>query len=238
MKNKRNEIYELKENIYSANIEKSKLKEKLFTLTEMSKKVDEGYESYNEVSKRVDNIKSLKDVMSFKNLVLKNKIPAKRANVSKNVTYKSVGDLPTPEFIASTELKDSFNKLHYNDKMTLEEGKTYTQTDLKEILNKNVSNSAVTLYASLTDTAKYELQTKFCETMIVGYPSIEKFREKNQLDTNLMVIELSKNSHYMPAMTAEGDFCALIGGDMDVIGKEKINTGKDNIDIWYVRRKG
>ena len=30
MKNKRNEIYELKENIYSSNIEKSKLNEKMF----------------------------------------------------------------------------------------------------------------------------------------------------------------------------------------------------------------
>ena len=85
MKNKRNEIYELKENIYSANIEKSKLKEKLFSLNEMSKKVEEGYNSYKEVSDRVDNIKSIKDVLSFKNVVLKNKIPVKRATSSKNM---------------------------------------------------------------------------------------------------------------------------------------------------------
>ena len=103
MKNKRNEIYELKENIYSANIEKSKLNEKLFSLNEMAKKVEDGYNSYKEVSDRVDKIKSIKDVMSFKNVVLKSKIPVKRASSTKNVVYKSTESTPTPEFVASTE---------------------------------------------------------------------------------------------------------------------------------------
>lgn len=238
MKNKRNEIYELKENIYSANIEKSKLNEKLFSLNEMSKKVEEGYKAYKEVSDRVDNIKSIKDVLSFKNVVLKNKVSTKRPTASKNVVYKSSESLPTPEFIASTELKDSFNKLHYNDKMTLEDTKVYTETDCREILNKNVSNSQITLYAALTDTNKYELQTKFCETMIIGYPSIDKLREKIAPESDLLVIELAKKSHYIPVMTTDGDFCALVGGDMSIMYKEKINTGKDSIDVWYAKRKG
>lgn len=238
MKSKRNEIYELKESIYSANIEKSKLKEKLFSLNEMAKKVEEGYNSYKEVSDRVDKIRSIKDVMSFKNVVLKSKIPVKRANSAKNMVYKAVDSAPTPEFVASTELKDSFNKLHYNDKMTLEDAKTYTQTDCKEILGKNTSSSAITLYAALSDTNKYELQTKFCETMIVGYPSVEKLREKISPESDLLVIELAKNSHYIPVMTSNGEFCALIGGDMDIMYKEKINTGKENIDVWYAKRKG
>src|SRR5574344_1827405 len=88
MENKKNEIYELKENIYSANIEKSKLNEKLFSLKEMSKKVEEGYDSYKEVDEKVDNIKSIKDVVNFKTVVLKNKIPVKHAVASKNVVYK------------------------------------------------------------------------------------------------------------------------------------------------------
>ena len=71
MKNKRNEIYELKENIYSSNIERSKLNEKMFSLNEAAKKVEEGYNSYKEIEDRVDNIKSVKDVMSFKNVTLK-----------------------------------------------------------------------------------------------------------------------------------------------------------------------
>ena len=239
MKNKRNEIYELKENIYSSNIEKSKLNEKLFSLNEMAKKVEEGYNSYKEVSDRVDNIKSIKDVLSFKNVVLKNKVPVKKTSTSsKSVVYKNTDTPPTPEFIAASELKDAFNKLHYNDKMTLEESKVYTEQDCKEILNKNKSNSAITLYAALTDTNKYELQTKFCDTMIVAYPSIEKLREKISLESDILVIDIAKKSHYIPVMTQNGEFCALVGGDMDLMYKEKINTGKENIDIWYAKRKG
>lgn len=237
MKNKRNEIYELKENIYSANIEKSKLKEKLFSLNEMSKKVEEGYNSYKEVADKVDNIKSIKDVLSFKNVVLKSKVPVKRATSSKTLVYKAQDNVPTPEFIASTELKDSFNKLHYNDKMTLEESKTYTQTDCKEILAKNTASSAITLYAVLTDNRKYELQTKFCETMIVAYPSVEELREKVSSEGDLLVVEISKKAHYIPVMTTNGKFCALVGGEMDIMAKEKINTGKDSVDVWYARRK-
>ena len=203
----------------------------------MAKKVEEGYNSYKEVSDRVDNIKSIKDVLSFKNVVLKNKIPVKRATSSKNMVYKSGDDIPTPEFIAATELKDSFNKLHYNDKMTLEDSKVYTQTDCKEILSKNKANSAITLYAALDGDKKYELQTKFCETMIVAYPSIEELREKVPAGSDLLVVELAKKAHYIPVMTGDGKFCALVGGEMNIMLKEKINTGKDSIDIWYAKRK-
>ena len=238
VKQRRNDIYEIKEDIYSANIEKSKLNEKLFTLTEMSKKVEDGYNHYKEISDKIDEIKSIKDVMSFKNVNMKNKIPARRtSNVSKNISYKAES-LPTPEFVAITELKDSFNKLHYNDKMTLEENKVYTQTDCKEILMKNTANSAITLYAALSETNKYEIQTAFCESMIVAYPSLEKLREVWGTEGNLLVIELQKNAHYIPAMTANGEFCALVGGDVNVTFKEKINTGKEVIDIWHMRRKG
>jgi len=236
MKNKRNEIYELKENIYSANIEKSKLNEKLFSLKETAKKVDEGYNSYKEISDRVDNIKSIKDVMSFKNVTLKTKIPGKRASNSKPVTLKTEVS-PTPEFIAMTELKDSFNKLHYNDKTTLENNKIYTATDCKELMGKNTASSNITLYATLTDDNKYQLQTSFCETMIIGYPTLEKVREKISADNDIMVIDIMKNAHYIPTMTDDGGFCALIGGDMEIIYKEKVNTGDKKIDVWHIRKK-
>ena len=63
-------------------------------------------------------------------------------------------------------------------------------------------------------------------------------REKISPESDLLVIELTKNSHYIPVMTSNGEFCALIGGDMDIMYKEKINTGKENIDVWYAKRKG
>ena len=39
-------------------------------------------------------------------------------------------------------------------------------------------------------------------------------------------------------MTANGEFCALVGGDVNVTYKEKVNTGKEVVDIWHMRRKG
>ena len=236
MKNKRNEIYELKESIYSSNIEKSKLNEKMFSLNENAKRVEEGYNSYKEVAEKVDKIKSIKDVMSFKNVTLKSRIPARKSGSSKPVTLKAETS-PTPEFIASTELKDSFNKLHYNDKTTLEDNKVYTATDCKELMTKNTSNSNITLYAELTDDNKYQLQTAFCETMIVAYPTLEQLREKIPAEKDLMVIDVMKNAHYIPTMANDGGFCALLGGDMEIIYKEKVNTGKEKIDIWHIRKK-
>jgi len=236
MKNKRNEIYKLKENIYSSNIEKSKLNEKMFSLKEAAKKVEDGYSSYKEIEERVDNIKSIKDVMSFKNVTLKTRVPAKKSNNVRPVTLKA-DTAPTPEFIASSELKDSFNKLHYNDKTTLEENKVYTATDCKELMTKNTSSSNITLYAALTDDNKYQLQTNFCETMITAYPTLEKLREKISIESDLLVVDVMKNAHYIPAMTADGGFCALLGGDMEIIYKEKVNTGKEKIDIWHIRKK-
>lgn len=236
MKNKRNEIYELKENIYSANIEKSKLNEKMFSLNEMSKKVEEGYNYYKDISDKVDNIKSVKDVMSFKNVSLKTRISSKKSSTQKAVTVKP-DTPPTPEFIANLELKDSFNKLHYNDKTTLEENKVYTATECKELMMKNKASSNVVLYASLTDNYKYDLQTSFCENMIIAYPDLEKLREKISPESDILVIDVMKNAHYIPAMTTDGGFCALIGGDMEIIYKEKVNTGKEKIDIWHARKK-
>jgi len=236
MKNKRNDIYELKENIYSSNIEKSKLNEKMFSLNEAAKKVEEGYNSYKEIEQKVDNIKTIKEVMSFKHVTLKTRIPAKRNSNSKPVTLKA-DSTPTPEFIAATELKDSFNKLHYNDKTTLEENKVYTATECKELMTKNTSNSNITLYAALTEDMKYQLQTNFCETMITAYPTLDKLREKISIESDLVVIDVMKNAHYIPTMTTDGGFCALIGGDTEIIFKEKVNTGKEKVDIWHIRKK-
>lgn len=236
MKNKRNDIYQLKENIYSSNIEKSKLNEKMFSLNENAKKVEEGYNSYKEIEEKVDNIKSIKDVMAFKNITLKTRIPSKRNVATKPVTLKAES-APTPEFVANSELKDSFNELHYNDKTTLEDNKVYTASECKELMTKNVSNSNITLYAALSEDTKYQLQTSFCESMITAYPTLEKLREKTPVESDLLVIDVMKNAHYIPAMTADGGFCAILGGDMEIIYKEKINTGKDKVDIWHIRKK-
>ena len=145
----RQDINEIKENIYSANIEKRKLNEKLYTLNEMSKKVEVGYKSYKDLSEKVSRIKSIKDVMEFKNINLKNRIPAKKTSTAKkDMNYKAEA-APSKEFLASKELKEDFNKLHYNDKMTLEDKKEYTSTDCKELINKSTSNTNITLYATL-----------------------------------------------------------------------------------------
>ncbi|MBQ7668684.1 MAG: hypothetical protein IJS47_05100, partial [Clostridia bacterium] len=70
MKELREEIYDIKENIYSANIEKRKLNEKIYTLNENLKKVNAGFNEYKVLSDKVDHIKSLKDVKEFKNVNL------------------------------------------------------------------------------------------------------------------------------------------------------------------------
>lgn len=233
--NKREEIYEIKENIYSANIEKRKLNEKLYSLNEISKKVEDGYNSYKEISDKVDEIKGVKDVLAFKNINLKSRVPAKKPQTAKrDMTYKAE-ITPTEEFVAASELKDSFNKLHYNDKMTLEEDKVYTENDCKELLTKNTSSSSIVLYAALSENTKYELQNSFCENMIVAYPTLDMLREKVGPESDLLVVDINKNAHYIPAMTESGNFCALVGGSLNVIYKEKINTGKESVSVWHVK---
>lgn len=237
MKELREEIYAIKEDIYSANIEKRKLNEKLYTLNENIKKVNEGYEEYKKLSDKVDNIKSVKDVKEFKNITLKNKISTKRNNsAKKDINFKSEDAQPTPEFLAGMELKEDFGKLHYNDKTTLEDKKVYLASECKELLNKSVSNTNITLFASLTDNNKYEIETGTCEEMLRAYATLEDLRSCSKKEENLVVIELKKNSHYIPAMTSKGGFCALIGGEVSVVYKEKINTGSGNVDIWHIKK--
>ena len=104
-------------------------------------------------------------------------------------------------------------------------------------MTKNKANSNITLYAALTEDMKYQLQTNFCETMIAAYPALDKLREKISLESDLLVVDVMKNAHYIPTMTTDGGFCALLGGDMEIIYKEKVNTGKEKIDIWHIRKK-
>ena len=80
MKELREEIFAIKEEIYSSNIEKRKLNEKVFTLSETNKKMEEGYKYYKDLSDKVDNIKSIKDVKEFKNINLKTRIEGRKTN--------------------------------------------------------------------------------------------------------------------------------------------------------------
>jgi len=237
VKELREEIYTIKEDIYSANIEKRKLNEKLYILNENIKKVNEAYEEYKKLSDKVDNIKSVKDVKEFKNINLKSRISTKRNNIAKKeINYKSEDVVPSAEYLASMELKESYNKLHYNDKTTLEDKKVYLASECKELINKSTSNTNITLFASLSDSNKYEIESGSCEEMIRAYATLEELRSNTKKENNLLVIELKKNSHYIPAMTSQGGFCGLIGGEVTIVYKEKINTGSGNVDIWHVKK--
>lgn len=232
----RDEIFEIKENIYSSNIEKRKLSEKLYTLNEMSKKIDSGYNSYKELADKVDRIKSIKGVMEFKNINLKNRIPAKKSGTGKREMSNKEEGTPSSEFLAKKELKEDFNKLHYNDKTTLEDKKSYMMSECKELIAKSVSGTNITLFANLSEECKYEIETGSCETMIRAYSTGEELRANTKKEGNLVVIDLLKNSHYIPTMTLKGDYCALIGGDVTILYKEKINTGEETVDIWHIKK--
>lgn len=237
MKELRDEIYDIKENIYSANIEKRKLNEKLYTLNENLKKVNLGYNEYKTLSDKVDHIKTLKDVKEFKNVSLKNKIIAKRNNVvKKDINYKSEETTPTPEYLATMELKEDYNKLHYNDKMTLEDKKNYLFSEYKDFANRSVSNTNITLFATLNDDIKYEIDNGDIKTMLVAYSTLDEAKENATKDSDLLVIELKKNSHYIPVLTNKGSVCALIGGNVSVTYKENINTGSKNVNIWHIKK--
>jgi hypothetical protein len=236
MNSLREEILDIKNNIYSANIEKRKLNEKQYTLSEMSKKIDMGYNLYKDLSNKVDNIRSIKDVMKFKNINLKNKISSKKCStIKKDINYKNDA-APSKEFLSSKELKETFNKLHYNDKTTLEDKKVYMTDECKEMLNKCTTNTNIFLFSALSEDNKYEIESGYCETMLKAYPTIEELRANAKKDGNIIVIELLKNSHYIPVTTCEGNYCALIGGDVTMEYKEKINTGSNTVDIWHIKK--
>lgn len=237
MKELREEIFNIKEEIYSCNIEKRKLNEKVYTLSETNKKMEEGYKYYKDLSDKVDNIKSVKDVKEFKNINLKTRIEGRKANNNKKeINYKN-NEEPTPEYIAETELKEDFNKLHYNDKTTLEKKKKYLTSECKELTLKTTTCSTINLFAELLDENKYEIESGNCETMLKCFATVEQLKAYNKDCKDLVVLELKKNSHYIPMLIENDKYCALVGGDVSVIYKEKINTGTETINVWHLKNK-
>ncbi|MBQ7668635.1 MAG: hypothetical protein IJS47_04855, partial [Clostridia bacterium] len=155
----------------------------------------------------------------------------------KEIVYKAEETTTkTPEYLATMELKEDYNKLHYNDKTTLEDKKNYLVTDYKDLINKSVSNTNITLFAALDEDTKNEVEAGTCEKMIRAYSTLDEARETVDKNSNLLVVELKKNSHYIPAMTSKGSICALIGGDVSVTYKEKINTGSGIVDVWHIKK--
>ncbi len=237
MKELRDEIVSVKEETYSCNIEKRKLNEKVFTLSETNKKMEEGYKYYKDLSDKVDNIKSIKDVKEFKNINLKTRIEGKKAsNNKKEINYKT-NEAPTAEYIAETELKEDFNKLHYNDKTTLEKKKQYLVSECKELIGKTKTGATINLFAELLDENKYEIEAGNCETMLKCFATVEQLKAYNKECKDLVVLELKKNSHYIPMLIENDKYCALVGGDVSVIYKEKINTGSETINVWHLKNK-
>lgn len=237
MKELRDEIVSVKEETYSCNIEKRKLNEKVFTLSETNKKMEEGYKYYKDLSDKVDNIKSIKDVKEFKNINLKTRIEGKKAsNNKKEINYKT-NEAPTAEYIAETELKEDFNKLHYNDKTTLEKKKKYLVSECKELIGKTKTGATINLFAELLDENKYEIEAGNCETMLKCFATVEQLKAYNKECKDLVVLELKKNSHYIPMLIENDKYCALVGGDVSVIYKEKINTGSETINVWHLKNK-
>jgi len=237
MKELREEIFNIKEEIYSSNIEKRKLNEKVFSLNETNKKMDEGYKYYKDLADKVDNIKTLKDVKEFKNINLKTRIEGRKNNsAKKDINCKVVDTLPTAEYISETEIKEDFNKLHYNDKTTLERKKDYLASECKELLQKTKTGATINLYAELLDNNKYEIEAGNCETMLKCFATVEQLKSYNKDCKDLVVLELKKNSHYIPMLVENDRYCALVGGELSVIYKEKINTGSEIINVWHLKK--
>lgn len=236
MKELREEIFNIKEEIYSSNIEKRKLSEKVYTLNETNKKMEEGYKYYKKLSDKVDNIKSIKDIKEFKNVNLKTRIEGRKVSSKKEINYKNAESLPTSEYIAETALKDDFNKLHYNDKTTLEKKKVYLAVECKELSLKTTCGNNINLFAALSDTNKYEIEAGNCETMLKCFPTVEELRANNKECKDLIVLELKKNSHYIPMLVGEDKYCALVGGNVSVMYKEKINTGSETVNVWHLKK--
>lgn len=237
MKELREEIFNIKEEIYSANIEKRKLNEKVFSLNESNKKMEEGYKYYKDLSDKVDNIKTLKDVKEFKNINLKTRIEGRKgSSAKKDINCKTVDVPPTPEYISETEIKEDFNKLHYNDKTTLERKKEYLASECKELLQKTKTGATINLYAELLDNNKYEIEAGNCETMLKCFATVEQLKAYNKDCKDLVVLELKKNSHYIPMLVENDKYCALVGGDVSVMYKEKINTGTEMINVWHLKK--
>lgn len=237
MKELREEIFNIKEDIYSCNIEKRKLNEKVYSLSESNKKMEEGYKYYKDLSDKVDNIKSVKDVKEFKNVNLKTKIDGRKSNsAKKDINCKSAEDLPTQEYISETEIKEDFNKLHYNDKTTLEKKKEYLTNECKELLQKTKTGTTINLFAELSDNNKYEIETGNCETMLKCFSTVEQLKSYNKTCKDLVVLELRKNSHYIPMLIESDKYCALVGGEVSVIYKEKINTGSEIVSVWHLKK--
>ena len=237
MKELREEIFNIKEETYSCNIEKRKLNEKVFTLSETNKKMEEGYKYYKDLSDKVDNIKSIKDVKEFKNINLKTRIEGRKTNTNKKEINFKTNEAPTQEYIAETELKEDFNKLHYNDKTTLEKKKKYLISECKELISKTKTGSTINLFAELLDENKYEIEAGNCETMLKCFATVEQLKAYNKDCKDLVVLELKKNSHYIPMLIENDKYCALVGGDVSVIYKEKINTGSEIINVWHLKNK-
>jgi len=237
MKELREEIFNIKEEIYSSNIEKRKLNEKVFSLNESNKKMEEGYKYYKDLSDKVDNIKTLKDVKEFKNINLKTRIEGRKSSgAKKDINCKTVDVPPTPEYISETEIKEDFNKLHYNDKTTLERKKEYLASECKELLQKTKTGATISLYAELLDNNKYEIEAGNCETMLKCFATVEQLKAYNKDCKDLVVLELKKNSHYIPMLVENDKYCALVGGDVSVVYKEKINTGSEMINVWHLKK--
>lgn len=237
MKELREEIFNIKEEIYSCNIEKRKLNEKVYSLSESNKKMEEGYKYYKDLSDKVDNIKSMKDVKEFKNINLKTRIEGrKNSSNKKEISCKSTDDLPTPEYIAETEIKEDFNKLHYNDKTTLEKKKEYFTNECKELLQKTKTGATISLFAELLDNNKYEIESGNCETMLKCFATVDQLKAYNKGCKDLVVLELKKNSHYIPMLVENDKYCALVGGEVTVVYKEKINTGLEMINVWHLKK--
>lgn len=238
MKELREEIFKVKEDIYSANIEKRKLNEKVYNLSETNKKMEEGYKYYKNLSDKVDNIKTVKDVKEFKNINLKTRIEGRKSNsAKKDINYKNnESEMPTAEYLAETEIKEDFNKLHYNDKTTLEKKKIYLNSECKELISKTTSNITINLFTELLDSNKYEIEAGNCETMLKCFATVEQLKSYNKDCKDLAVLELKKNSHYIPMFVEEDKYCALVGGDVSIVYKEKINTGSEIINVWHIKK--
>ena len=241
----REEIYELKENFYSANIEKRKVNEKLFSLKENQKKVDRVYKYEKEIADKVDEIKNVKDVLKFKKLSFKprniNNISVKANKKNLGLVYKSDENSQNKnaEFVANIELKEAYNKTSFNDRLVIDYTKDYLLEDTKDKYLASTLNTGITLFAPIAEINEEEINNNYINNMLIAYQSVSKLKEEylGEKTNSIAVIDLAKGSHLIPLADSKGEYCALVGGNVEVTYREKINTGEEVLNITHLKIK-
>ena len=91
-------------------------------------------------------------------------------------------------------------------------------------MQKTKTGTKINLFAELLDNNKYEIETGNCETMLKCFATVEQLKAYNKDCKDLVALELKKNSHYIPMLVENDNYCALVGGDAEII------------NVWHLQK--